>query len=433
MKLWFLVPMVCVVVGCTGAHRDRVELGVDGGTDGPDPVTCGQLVCDNVPPSACIDQDTLQTYAAECDDNECSYPPAETECGAAGCCGDHCCALSPSNGAEYGTLAPTGLVIATPNGTFDTEVDCLASSALGTCAVVDGPNNDACVCRSDELTIGTLKVTGPNALVLLAWRTVTITTLLDASADGGTDGPGSSYLYTNEVSGSTGGAGASYSTLGSYGGNTSSTSVLAAYGNAELIPLLGGMRGQKASMASTSGAGGGGGGAVQIVAGQRITVNGAINVGGGGGLGGLSSWSYSGAGGGGSGGAVLLEAPTVAVHGSVAAAGGGGGGGGGDTYSGGRGTDGALVLAPGGAGDDGGGCPLYGYVSGGNGGSGAFGSTGAASGGSSDYDNRCFNTAFVGAGGGGGGNGRIRINTATGCQCDGTFSPNASFGTVTAQ
>jgi hypothetical protein len=60
--------------------------------------------------------------------------------------------------------------------------------------------------------------------------------------------------------------------------------------------------------------------------------------------------------------------------------------------------------------------------------------TAAGTGQSYDWDDSCIgSTSFVGAGGDGGGVGRIRINTKTGCQCGGTVSPSASFGTVTIE
>ena len=86
------------------------------------------------------------------------------------------------------------------------------------------------------------------------------------------------------------------------------------YGTAAIIPLIGGSAGGASDANSY------GGGALQISAGQSITVSafGAINAGGSG------TTNVDGSGGGASGGAILLEAPTVAIAGNLGANGGGG-------------------------------------------------------------------------------------------------------------
>jgi hypothetical protein len=327
----------------------------------------------------------------------------------------------PSNGDTIGHLEATGLQIGPPNGTFDTTSECTALSLLGDCTIVPRPGlPEACVCRMDQLTISSLKVTGARALVILAYDSVDITTLLDVSGDWSSDGPGASARYTAANSGATSGAGGSYATVG--GGH----GVAATYGAAALIPLAGGMRGQ-----SAAGPGGGGGGAVQITAGSRISIAGVINAGGGGGAGGNASYASSGAGGGGSGGAILLEARNVTVTGSVVANGGGGGGGGGNDGGGGVGGGGNVQSASGGSGNDGAGCALYGYVHGGAGGGGSFGDAAGSAGEAGAYETGCLGgAAFVGDGGGGGGAGRVRVNTEHGCSCNATFSPSPSIGAV---
>jgi hypothetical protein len=412
-------------VGCEAAHRDHggIDGGPNAGTDAA-VVTCGSITCDEIPAPACVDAETLREYTAACEGTSCSYPSTDTDCGAAGCCVDHCCELAASNADSVGSVLPTGLSVAPPNGTFDTDSECTTTSALGSCSIVarqDLP--EACVCRMDELTVGTLKVKGARALVILAYDTVRIQTTLDVSGDHGVPGPGALSHYTTSMT-LGGGAGGSFATKGGTGGG--GTTAAATYGDATLIPLLGGMTGQ-----GGGNAGGGGGGALQITAGTRIEVLGNIFAGGGGGISGSSSYSYSGGGGGGSGGAILLEAPKVVMTGVLNANGAGGGGGGGTNGWGSYGEDAADAYASGGAGRDGAGCPLYGYVSGGHGGNGATQQYAAGAGQSSDYDSRCIGSAaFVGGGGGGGGLGRIRINTISGCQCSGTVSPSASFGTL---
>lgn len=414
-----------LLAACYGAHRDN-----PGDDVGP---LCGDMACDATPTDACVDGDTLRTHAPACIDGACSYLAEEIECGSDGCCGDHCCGTVPSNAAEFGDLMMTGLVVAPPDGTFDTDVDCVASSALGTCEPVTRSDlPQACVCRADEITIGTLTVKGTRALVLFAKKTIVVQTLLDVSGDPGVGGPGQTFVQTG-TSGTAGGFGGSFATKGAGGP--------AAYGEPSLVPLLGGMKGKAGGM---DGGGGGGGGALQITAGERVEVLGVLNAGGGGGKSGYAAYAAAGGSGGGSGGGILIEAPTVIVSGSIVANGGGGGGGGGSgnasgsTYGRDAGQVGfpvdPLAQAYGGDGEDGSGCALYGYVYGGNGGVGATGPAAASAGSASGYDNRCLDTAFVGAGGSGGGVGRIRVNSTTGCQCGGSkISPQASFGTLVKQ
>src|SRR5512143_833034 len=150
---WLETLFVIVAIGgCTGAHRDY-DNDVDSGMSDAAATTCGPVTCDQAPANACVDQDTLRTYTATCVDNACRYPASDVECGTAGCCGDHCCAIEPSNSDVFGFLAPTGLVVAPPNGTFDTDASCTTTSELGSCAVVPRPGlGEACVCKVDELT-----------------------------------------------------------------------------------------------------------------------------------------------------------------------------------------------------------------------------------------------------------------------------------------
>ena len=424
MKRTWIV-LVVVLAGCDGAHRDHGDT-PDGGMD---PVTCGSVTCDQIPPAACVDGDTLREYSAACTDATCSYPSTDTECGAAGCCGDHCCEVAASNADVTGTIMPTGLNVAPPNGTFDTDTECVATAALGTCAVVartDLP--EACVCRMDELTIGTLEIKGSRALVLLAYKTVRVQTTLDVSGDKQVAGPGArGKVYTTNRANS-GGSGGSFATKGGTGSDGVASADV--YGDATLIPLFGGTDGMDAATTSI-GAGGGGGGALQITAGVKIEIPGKIYAGGGGGVGGYSSWGNAGGGGGGSGGAILLEAPTIMMTGRLDANGGGGAAAGGDDYYGVDGEDASDEMPSGGyANDNGTGCALDGYIYGGNGGNGATSTTAAGNGTSGGYHGGCFPDSFIGGGGGGGGAGRIRINTTSGCQCSGTVSPSASFGTL---
>src|SRR5687768_6434274 len=101
-----LLVVVVVLAGCYGAHRNQ-----NSGDDTTAPV-CGDTPCDQQPANTCVDGDTLRTFSAECSDGACSYPSTETECGADGCCVDHCCSISPSNAGDFGEIEATGLVVA---------------------------------------------------------------------------------------------------------------------------------------------------------------------------------------------------------------------------------------------------------------------------------------------------------------------------------
>ncbi|MDC3987680.1 hypothetical protein KEG57_44860 [Polyangium jinanense] len=119
--------------------------------------------CDAPPPPACNADGSLRTYSSigTCADGACSYQPMDADCGAAGCCEDHCCELEPSNADTLGPLEQNGLVISTPQGTFDTSTDCITPSLLGDCKVVAPAGSpEVCVCRADELTINSLTIAG---------------------------------------------------------------------------------------------------------------------------------------------------------------------------------------------------------------------------------------------------------------------------------
>ncbi len=399
----------------------------DGGPDGQSLFPCDNDTCTSPPPIACFDDSTLRTHADDgtCrEDDTCEYESTDIDCGNLGCCADHCCEVSPSNSGGAGSLEETGLIIGPPNGTFHTADDCTEASVLGQCHLVEvGDSPDLCICNMDELTIGNLSVSGGPALVILAYRHVVISGTLTVAGDGAASGPGAGFEYDSAATSMSGGAGGSYGSAGGYG------AAAEPYGNEQLVPLVGGMRGQDSC---NSRAGGGGGGALQITAGQSVTVSGTINAGGGGGSGGSGSGSCLGGAGGGSGGGVLIEAPAVEISGIIAANGGGGGGAGNDSGSlgyAGQDGSGGTTTAFGGQGRDGFGCPLYGYTSGGDGGSGSAFDANGQPGQGSDSEAGCIGGAdYVGAGGAGGGAGRIRVNTDTGCVCAGTFSPTPSFG-----
>jgi len=285
-------------------------------------------------------------------------------------------------------------------------------------------------------------VTGSNALALLACYDITVSGVIYANSTDRTAGPGGYNGGTSESNGSgydngygragpgqnsspyeeTGGGGAAFGGTGGDGGDDDGSPEGGqggqVYPGPTLIPLVGGSGGGGGGCYDNDdgGPGGGGGGAIQLTAGDTLTVTGGGGVHAGAGGGNRCVRDGCGGGGGGSGGGILLEAVSVDMDGTLAANGGGGAGG--DEYgsgiNSGNGEDGRFddVQAGGGAGGDGGG-------RGGDGGAG-----GTANGGPGGNATK--------AGGGGGGVGRIRINTDSGnASIGGTVSPNASSGMFT--
>jgi hypothetical protein len=169
-------------------------------------------------------------------------------------------------------------------------------------------------------------------VTLLATGNVTIAGTLDVSATNGGNVVDGTFLGSNAGVGGPGGfdggsgangvaatiggtglgpggggpgAGAGYAGAG---GVVSPTGMPGApYGNAELLPLIGGSGGGggDAALGTTSAGGGGGGGAVLIASSATITLTGTINARGGSGGGGNNP------GGGGSGGAIRLVATAI--------------------------------------------------------------------------------------------------------------------------
>ncbi|HET7542942.1 MAG TPA: hypothetical protein VFK05_23880 [Polyangiaceae bacterium] len=142
-------------------------------------------------------------------------------------------------------------------------------------------------------------------------------------------GPGGGGGGVLNIQGNPGaGAGAGHFKTGGNGGAGCHTGSAAEPGGTGGVSYVSGLRGGSGGGGGGSYAGGGGGGALQLVAGQVLTIGdgsniGGVNVGGCGGKGG-----GLGAGGGGSGGSILLEGLIVQVRpkGTLAANGGGGGG-----------------------------------------------------------------------------------------------------------
>jgi hypothetical protein len=260
-----------------------------------------------------------------------------------------------------------------------------------------GPDVAVFVIRSLFIDKGqSLYVTGSRPLVILASDSVRIDGFIEVHSGAcpgpsgstgwaGVDGlgPGGGSAGTNDVA-MGGGGGGGYCTAGGNGGGDYEKDSGGVggkpYGNAELIPLMGGSTGAQARLSYNAGAGGG---ALQVSAGA-IVLSGYITAPGGGGTQ-DKGWGGSGAG---SGGAIVLEGSTIKLDGVVAANGGAGGQ---DYYDGSAGQPSGVVAG--------------GIACGGDGAAGNV----PARDGLNDSDPNCH-----ASGGGGGGAGRIRLNTESG-------------------
>jgi hypothetical protein len=340
----------------------------------------------------------------------------------------------PSNIPRALLESGTGALTLSGTVTIDTDAGTMTS---GTTAVVFPPGvSFQVVNQSGEPSIGVfvldslfidagavVRVRGERALAIAAQGDVSIHGTLEASAlgaragSGGFDGgsPGTTAdgfgpgggLSSSEHAG--GGGGGFFASGGGGGdgddGNNDGGIQGAAYGEANLIPLVGGSGGARGGGAG-GGAGGGGGGAIQISSRQTILVSatGKIVCAGAGGEGGDTD---DGGGGGGAGGAILLEARDLEVLGTLSVNGGGGGAGSPDNQAENGLDGGTLASVRGGrAGSPG--------SDGGNGGAG-----GTAAGGAGD-------PAGDGAGGGGGSGGRIYVRSAVAAKLSGTITPAAA-------
>jgi hypothetical protein len=277
---------------------------------------------------------------------------------------------------------------------------------------------DACFIIGTTVTIssGAFQAQGERPLVIFASDSIKISSQIDAASHNTSPtntirGPGSKEMPPTQLMcmgmspgtgvATGGGSGGSFGTRGGDGGMSSAG---AAGGTASvpttvppmfLRPGCDGSRGPTSDGGAQGGSAGPGGGVVYLVANNKITIDGFINVSGGAGGGGMTT---TGGGGGGSGGMILLHAKMIDGMGVLIANGGGGGGGGGQS----NGVFGRepspqtpTQSAPGGSGGPPGG-------SGGNGFAGpsqAQRGVGGSAGGPAS-----------GGGGGGGGGGYIRAN-----------------------
>jgi len=318
-------------------------------------------------------------------------------------------------GLCIGAAPPTADVVLT--GIMDTATSTLCEP---TARMAPG-QPDACVVIGGTITLnGGLTPRGPRPLVLYATTTITIPVAASIDAAGhraaqGTPGPGApsascaAFAATpgSSATGAGGGGGASFMTKGGDGGVGGNAAVHGAAAAADTVSptlLRAGCTGQKGgagTVANGGGDGGYGGGAVFLLAGTSITIDGVINVSGGGGFPGTA---VGGGGGGGGGGMISLAAPSITGSGRLLANGGGGSGGGGSTPGGAGNDPGTVSITIPATGGQGGTGNMCGQIS--DGGSGFAGTTEATAGANAASLQSC------GGGGGGGGGGYIRANIA---------------------
>ncbi len=313
--------------------------------------------------------------------------PTTFEACAAGCIDapqPHCAHLVPRYVPSV-CDAPAAADVTLPSATLGTDLDTACTG--GVVQQIAAP--EICVVRGKTITIesgATLKATGGRLLALVADDSLMVHGTLDASADFGTSGPGGGMQSSGSKAATVnlGGGGAGFKTVGGPGASATVDGGQANGGPAQPNPaqlavMVGGPR--TATFAVYGG--GGGGGVVLVSCRGTVTIDGTVDLGGGGGRGGFLDTNTNlavGGSGGGAGGYLVIQAWQVLISGRVFANGGGGGAGYTGSSSGENGGDGSQSAVAGGAGGTGTG----------QGGAGAAAGAGAASG------------THAGGGGGGG-------------------------------
>jgi hypothetical protein len=298
-----------------------------------------------------------------------------------------------------------------PTGAYE-PIGQLDTSDSTTCTrVIAQPNGpELCLRTAGTISIGSyVRFKGSRPLVLLATDTIDVATAgtldvssfrtdIGAGANTGicaSVGDGAPNTSTAANAGAAGGGGGGFGTAGGRGGAGRGVAGGEGGGTTALAQVRGGCHGARGgtSSAGPGGEGGHGGGAVYLIAGNSITIAGAIRANGSGGNGGTSK---AGGGGGGSGGLIAFDTPvvTIATSATMFANGGGGGEGGGASGGGSAGEDPKVYSQR----------ALGGHTNpaGGDGGGGSLLATTGVNGG----------TDTNGGGGGGGGAGRIKVYRA---------------------
>jgi hypothetical protein len=312
-------------------------------------------VCTIVPPDCPVSQCGCEPGAVTCGSdnmldtcNSDGMSVTSTACGL-GCeaSGTACKTIEPSNGLGPALMqASTEPAVTLGSGdTIDTDAGTVTDASGNVIAVPSTliPQTNAAPIRAfiaHSFTIGSVTVTGSNALALVSDGPIAIEGLMNVvasvSASGQSQGVGAQPMSAPCTGESTFDQGCVTGTTDDecgYAGGGGGNDMPGAAAGGIMIPennggvavtgfslLVGGCAGgSPGTRDNPPGLAGAGGGAVQIVSATSVTLDGVINVGGGGGT--FSS-------GGGSGGMVVIEAPIVIVHdgGGIAANGGGGGG-----------------------------------------------------------------------------------------------------------
>lgn len=122
---WFLVVLACLG-GC--GHESEPRHLADAGGDAAD--ACAPVICDQPPPSGCIDESTRRDYEATgtCTDGACTYAYVDSPSAACSACAGVTCSAPPA-----ATCADAATV-----RTYDAQGTC----ELGTCSY--GWTDDAC-------------------------------------------------------------------------------------------------------------------------------------------------------------------------------------------------------------------------------------------------------------------------------------------------
>lgn len=382
-----------------------------------------------------------------------------TEQCALGCFSDRsrCNEMVPSNGLDpsLDEAGQHGAITLPAGSVVDTDMGAITAAgtpiAVASATVLQPRGAMLRVFLAQSWIINDVRIRGTMPVAFIAIDEIKVQGTIDASADGGEDGPGARVcgsasggggqgegLFTRPPAQNSGGypaflwnsngfGGGGFGTTGGAGGVQNAGLQIGAAGqvngNAELVPLRGGCEGGSLMPQY----GGAGGGAIQLVSSRAVHLiagafsSGIVHVGGGRGVAGVLGSDTSpatnpiyGPGGGGSGGGILIEAPSVVLDDGVTLlAGGGGGGGYGACSPGPDGIDAAPRAAP----AAGGACSAGTTPSaaGGSGATSGAGTTGADAA-------TCGATNCGSAGSGGGGLGRIRINTVDGTYSAGTNS-----------
>jgi hypothetical protein len=244
----------------------------------------------------------------------------------------HCAYVTPRYIPTACDTPATDSLDITTSTTLGTDLDTACTGGVVTQTTQTGAR-DICIVRNKTITVesaGYLKATGSRLLALVADDSLAIHGTLDASADLGTSGPGggsySSGGGAGAINSGYAGGGAGFRTAGAAGATLAADGGAANGGPpstdpAQLVAMVGGPRAY---------GGGGGGGVILIACRGAVTIDGTIDLGGGGGIGGYPLASDSmvfGATGGGAGGYLVVQALDVMISGFLYANGGGGGAG----------------------------------------------------------------------------------------------------------